>query len=123
MKTLFHRLVLTIPYYKKRPRWPSGKVAALGSEDSRVPSGKLTGRGNPVVVFRLRAHSVSSSNSDSTEDPPCMWAGVALKLGVGVPTHTSPSSSDRGAKIPDPSKNSSRVASKLDVHVTKLGND
>ncbi|GBM82292.1 hypothetical protein AVEN_149617-1 [Araneus ventricosus] len=42
------------------------------------------------------------------------------KFGVGGATQVSFSSSDRGSKLRGPSQNSHRVASKRDVHITKL---
>ncbi|GBM92309.1 hypothetical protein AVEN_35045-1 [Araneus ventricosus] len=46
--------------------------------------------------------------------------GVARKLGEGVPNQMSCSSSDRGSKFRGPSQNSSRVASKRAINITKL---
>ncbi|GBM87218.1 hypothetical protein AVEN_129735-1 [Araneus ventricosus] len=45
--------------------------------------------------------------------------GMAWKLGEGVPVQVSSSSSDRGSKFRGPSQNSSRVATKRDVIITK----
>ncbi|GBM91228.1 hypothetical protein AVEN_31637-1 [Araneus ventricosus] len=47
------------------------------------------------------------------------FVGVMRKLGEGVPTQVSSSSSDRGSKLRGPSQNSPRVASKRDVNITK----
>ncbi|GBO29930.1 hypothetical protein AVEN_134169-1 [Araneus ventricosus] len=47
-------------------------------------------------------------------------AGVVLKFGEGVPTQVSSSSSDRDSKLRAPSQNSSRVASKRGLNITKL---
>ncbi|GBN07393.1 hypothetical protein AVEN_10064-1, partial [Araneus ventricosus] len=93
------------------------------------------GRGGLVVRSRLWGQWVPGSRPDSTEDPPCTRgllhaksyvvakrppAGVAWKLGEGVPAQVPSSSSDRGSKLRGPSQNSPRVASKQDVNITKL---
>ncbi|GBO38926.1 hypothetical protein AVEN_240257-1 [Araneus ventricosus] len=93
---------------------------------------KNLGRGGLEVRSRLRGRRLPGLKTDSTEDPPCMRpvvsyvvakrssAGVVQKFGEEVPAQVSSSSSDRGSKLRGLSQNSSRVASKRDVNITKL---
>ncbi|GBO12706.1 hypothetical protein AVEN_39594-1 [Araneus ventricosus] len=91
-----------------------------------------------VVRSRLRGQTVSSSELDSTEDPPCKWdyytlnhtygakhptAGVVRKFEDWLLAQMSSSSSDRGSKLRGLSKTNSRVASKWDVNITKLSSE
>ncbi|GBL63012.1 hypothetical protein AVEN_205759-1 [Araneus ventricosus] len=44
----------------------------------RVNPGLLGVTDDLVVMFRLRGGRIPSSKSDSTEDPPCIWAFCTL---------------------------------------------
>ncbi|GBL84160.1 Polyadenylate-binding protein [Araneus ventricosus] len=91
------------------------------------------GRCGIVARPRLWGRRVTGSKPDSTEDPRAGLlhaksyavakhtpAGVAWKLGEGMPAQASSPSSDRGSKLRGPFHNSPRVASKRDVNITKL---
>ncbi|GBL98709.1 hypothetical protein AVEN_8613-1 [Araneus ventricosus] len=80
--------------------------------------GHRLGRGGLVVRSRLRSRRASGSKSDSTEDPPCMWAcctpnptpWIKRPLNGVVPVQGSSSTS--GSKLQESSQISPRVASK-----------
>ncbi|GBN67266.1 hypothetical protein AVEN_146050-1 [Araneus ventricosus] len=88
----------------RKTHFPSSKISSLinGWQD---PSGL-------VLRCRLWGRRVPGSNPGSTEDPPCLDllkvkpyvvakrspAGVARKLGEGVPVQVSTASSDGGSK-------------------------
>ncbi|GBL77378.1 hypothetical protein AVEN_41793-1 [Araneus ventricosus] len=95
--------------------------------------GNVTGsRGGLVVRCRYRSCRIPGSKLDSTEDPSGPFhvksyvgtkrhpAGVVRKFGEGVPAQVSFSSSDQGSKLRGPSQNSTRVASRWVVNITKL---
>ncbi|GBN36245.1 hypothetical protein AVEN_80134-1 [Araneus ventricosus] len=86
------------------PRWPSGKVSALGLEGSRFESRFRHVWGPP----HTKPYVVAKRRPDD----------AAWKLGAGAPAQASCPSSDYGSKLRDPSQNSPRVASKWDVNIT-----
>ncbi|GBL90991.1 hypothetical protein AVEN_184387-1 [Araneus ventricosus] len=91
------------------PRWPSGKVSALG------PRFQVR---NPIPLKIRRVWGLLHAKSYVVAKRPPV--GVAWKFGEGVPAQVSSSSSDLGSKLRGPSQNSHRVASKRDVNISKL---
>ncbi|GBN90533.1 hypothetical protein AVEN_209697-1 [Araneus ventricosus] len=91
------------------PRWPSGKVSALGPVGSRFR--------NLIPLKTRRIWGLLHAKSYAVAKRPPV--GVARKCGEGVPTQASSSSSDRGSRLRGPSQNGLRVASKRDVNITK----
>ncbi|GBN26701.1 hypothetical protein AVEN_174784-1 [Araneus ventricosus] len=90
-----------------RPRWPSGKVLALEQEGSILETRcKFAVNGG---LLHFKPYVVSQTSS----------AGVVQTVGEGMQTQVSSTSSDRGSKLRNPSKNSLRVASKWDVNINK----
>ncbi|GBL90557.1 hypothetical protein AVEN_179468-1 [Araneus ventricosus] len=96
---------------KRRPRWPSCKVSALGPEGFQVR--------NPILLKIRHVLGLLHVKSYVREPSvlPLVWCGSSEK--EGVPAQVSSSSSDQGSKLRDPSQNSPRVASKRDVNITK----
>ncbi|GBM37268.1 hypothetical protein AVEN_244950-1 [Araneus ventricosus] len=90
-------------------RWPSGRDSALGAGGFQVRDPI------PLKIRRVGGPLHAKSYLVAKRHP----AGVARKFGEGVPAQASSSSSDHGLKLRDPSQNSSRVASKQDVNITK----
>ncbi|GBM29887.1 hypothetical protein AVEN_246451-1 [Araneus ventricosus] len=84
---------------------PSGK--------SRLWAGGLQVRNLIPLKIRRVWGLLHAKSYVVAERPP---AGVAWKLGEGVPAQVS--SSDRGSKLRGPSQNSPRVASKRDVNIS-----
>ncbi|GBM03722.1 hypothetical protein AVEN_134943-1 [Araneus ventricosus] len=81
------------------PRWPSGKVSALGPEGSRF---------EPIPLKIRRVWGLLHVKSYVVAKRPPV--GVAWKFGEGVPAQVSSSSSDSDSKLRGPSQNSPRVA-------------
>ncbi|GBL83992.1 hypothetical protein AVEN_23495-1 [Araneus ventricosus] len=92
-----------------RPRWPSGKVSALGTAGFQVR--------NPIPLKIRRVWGLLHVKSYVVVKRPPV--GVAWNFGEGVPAQVSSSSSDRGSKLRGPFQYSPRVASKRDVNITK----
>ncbi|GBO03629.1 hypothetical protein AVEN_199524-1 [Araneus ventricosus] len=82
-------------------RWPGGKFAVSGPEDSS---------------FETRFHKRTGVKADMVHVNPVRTklpvAGGAWKFQEGVSNHGSSSSSDHCSNLQDPSQNSPRVASK-----------
>ncbi|GBL95600.1 hypothetical protein AVEN_24811-1 [Araneus ventricosus] len=88
------------------------------AENSSIGCGGLVVPGSIPISLKIR-HVLGLLHIKSdvgTKRPP---ADVVRKFGEGVPAHVSSSSFDRGSKLSGPSPNSSRVASKRDINITK----
>ncbi|GBM76368.1 hypothetical protein AVEN_165972-1 [Araneus ventricosus] len=95
-----------------RPKWPSGKVPALGLES---PNSKPDSIEDPSCIVYWICFTLSHTYEVKRPPP-----SAVRKLDKGVPAQVSSSSSDRCSKLQSPSQNSPRVASKRDVNLSKL---
>ncbi|GBM61983.1 hypothetical protein AVEN_201300-1 [Araneus ventricosus] len=86
-------------FYLGGPRWPSGKVPALGPEGSWFE----TRFHRRYAVYGARC---TLNHTQWPNDLPLVWRGSL----EGVPAQASSSSSDGGSKLRSPSQNSPRVA-------------
>ncbi|GBL85798.1 hypothetical protein AVEN_63140-1 [Araneus ventricosus] len=91
------------------PRWPSGKVLALGLEGSGLETRFYMKISRVRGMLHVKSYVVAKR-------PP---VGVAWKFGDGVPAQASSLSSDSGSQLRGPSQNSPR-ASKRDVNITSF---
>ncbi|GBM24566.1 hypothetical protein AVEN_217139-1 [Araneus ventricosus] len=91
---------------QREPRWPGGKILASGLEGSRLET--------RFHCMRPVARQITHSGQT-----PFSWYGPRAWR-EGVEAQMSPSSSDRGSKLRDPSQNIPRVASKRGANIIKL---
>ncbi|GBN34301.1 hypothetical protein AVEN_163358-1 [Araneus ventricosus] len=89
-----------------RPRWPSGKVSALGR---RVPGSKPDSTEDPSCIGPVARQIIRRGERSSR------WSGVEVWRGGAS------SGDEDGSKLRGTSQNSPRVASKRDVNIPNIG--